>query len=52
MRARSILLAAGPATIPEALTAQLLRFDVASSTGGNTGAREIDIRGPDPDTAT
>ena len=37
---------AGPATVPVDLTAQVLRFDVASSTGGNTGAREIVIRGP------
>lgn len=36
------------ATIPVTLTAQVLRFDVASSTGGNTGAREIAIRGPTP----
>lgn len=38
---------AGPATSPVDLTAQVLRFDVASSTGGNTGAREIVVRGPD-----
>lgn len=37
---------AGPATVPVTLTAQVLRFDVASSTGGNTGAREIVVRGP------
>jgi hypothetical protein len=37
---------AGPATAPVTLTAQVLRFDVASSTGGNTGAREIVVRGP------
>lgn len=37
---------AGGATTPVALAAQVLRFDVASSTGGNTGAREIVVRGP------
>lgn len=40
--------AAGSATVPVELLAQVLRFDVASSTGGNTGAREIVIRGPGP----
>lgn len=37
---------AGPAPVEVSLTAQVLRFDVASSTGGNTGAREIVVRGP------
>ncbi|MFN8622496.1 MAG: discoidin domain-containing protein [Chloroflexota bacterium] len=37
---------AGPDPVPVEVTAQVLRFDVASSTGGNTGAREIVIRGP------
>ena len=37
---------AGPDPVPVTLTAQVLRFDVASSTGGNTGVREIIIRGP------
>lgn len=38
---------AGPGPVAVSITAQLLRFDVASSTGGNTGAREIVVRGPD-----
>ncbi len=38
---------AGPAPVLVSVTAQVLRFDVASSTGGNTGAREIVVRGPD-----
>jgi hypothetical protein len=37
---------AGPVLSAVDLTAQVLRFDVASSTGGNTGAREIVVRGP------
>lgn len=37
---------AGPSTTTVTLTARVLRFDVASSTGGNTGAREIVVRGP------
>jgi len=43
---------AGPAPIAVSLTAQVLRFAVASSTGGNTGARQIVVRGPDAPTAT
>jgi len=39
---------AGPGPVALTLSAQVLRFDVASSTGGNTGAREIMVRGPDP----
>ena len=38
---------AGSEPVAVSLTAQVLRFDVASSTGGNTGAREIVVRGPD-----
>jgi hypothetical protein len=37
----------GSAATAVRLAAQVLRFDVASSTGGNTGAREIVVRGPD-----
>jgi hypothetical protein len=33
---------------PLQVTAQVLRFDVATSTGGNTGATEIEIFGADP----
>ena len=42
---------AGPTPIGVSVTARVLRFDVASSTGGNTGAREIVVRGPDAATA-
>ncbi len=33
--------------VPVSLTAQTLRFDVATSTGGNTGASEIQVFGSD-----
>jgi hypothetical protein len=35
--------------VPIAMRAQVLRFDVASSTGGNTGATEIEVFGTDHD---
>jgi hypothetical protein len=35
------------AVAPLAVSAQVLRFDVASSTGGNTGATEIEVFGTD-----
>jgi hypothetical protein len=40
---------AGPDPVPVSVSARRLRFDVETSTGGNTGAREVVVRGPGPD---
>ena len=37
-------------TVPVTVSAQVLRFDVATSTGGNTGATEIEVFGTDEGT--